>query len=46
MGTERVLGPDGILIDPWRCLGDEGVSWQTKLFYNSMMVRKCLSGKN
>ena len=28
----KVMGPDGIPIEVWRCLGDRAIVWLTKLF--------------
>ena len=35
----RALGPDGIPIEAWKCLGDVGVSWLTK-FFNKIILTK------
>jgi hypothetical protein len=32
MKTGKALGPDDILIEVWRCLGDIAIVWITKLF--------------
>lgn len=32
MRKGRVVGSDEIPIEVWRCLGDEGIDWLTKLF--------------
>jgi hypothetical protein len=32
MKTSMALGPDDILIEVWRCLGDIAIVWLTKLF--------------
>jgi hypothetical protein len=32
MKTGKTLGPDDILIEVWRCLGDIVIVWLTKLF--------------
>jgi Reverse transcriptase (RNA-dependent DNA polymerase) len=32
MKTNMVLGPDDILIEVWRCIGDIAIVWLTKLF--------------
>jgi hypothetical protein len=32
MKTSKTLGPDGIPIEVWRCLGDVAIVWLTKLF--------------
>jgi hypothetical protein len=28
----KAMGPDGIRIEVWRCLGDVAIIWLTKLF--------------
>ena len=41
MGRNKAVGPDQILIEAWRCLGEEGVEWMTclfnKIFYGAKM---------
>ena len=32
MKRGKALGPDGIPIEVWRCLGDIAIVWLTKLF--------------
>ncbi|XP_056696555.1 uncharacterized protein [Spinacia oleracea] len=32
MGRKRAVGPDGIPIEVWRCLGERGVVWLRTLF--------------
>ncbi|XP_056697651.1 uncharacterized protein [Spinacia oleracea] len=32
MGRKRAVGPDGIPIEVWRCLGERGIVWLTTLF--------------
>ena len=32
MTKEKSVGPDGIPIEVWNCLGENGVLWLTKLF--------------
>ena len=32
MKEGKAMGPDGILIKVWRCLGDIAIVWLTKLF--------------
>ena len=32
MKLRKVVGPDGIPIEIWRCLGEVGVGWLTNLF--------------
>lgn len=36
----KALGPDNIPIEVWRCLGDIGVVWLTKLFNNIFRTNK------
>ena len=33
MKSRKAVGPDGIPIEVWRCLGEVGVRWLTNLFY-------------
>jgi Reverse transcriptase (RNA-dependent DNA polymerase). len=40
MSIGRALGPDGIPIEVWKHLGDEGVAWLTKLFNKIMMSNR------
>ena len=32
MKRGKSMGPDGIPIEVWRCLGDRAIVWLTKLF--------------
>ena len=32
MKSRKAVGPDGIPIEAWRCLGEVGVRWLTNLF--------------
>ena len=32
MKRGKAMGPDGIPIEVWRCLGDRAIIWLTKLF--------------
>ena len=32
MKGDKAMGPDGIPIEVWRCLGDTAIVWLTKLF--------------
>ena len=32
MKRGKAMGPDGIPIEVWRCLGDRAIVWLTKLF--------------
>ena len=36
----RALGPDGIPIEAWKCLGDVCVSWLTKSFNKIILTKK------
>ena len=40
----KALGPYGIPIELWKCLGDLGVAWLTKLFNRILMTRKMPNG--
>ncbi|GJV53663.1 retrovirus-related pol polyprotein LINE-1 [Tanacetum coccineum] len=40
MGRNKVIGPDQIPIEAWRCLEDEGVKWLTCLFNNIFLSAK------
>ena len=40
MKSGKALGPDGIPIEVWKCLGEVGVSWLTKLFNRIILTRK------
>ena len=42
MKSGRALGPDGIPIEAWKCLGDVGVSWLTN-FFNKIILTKKMS---
>jgi len=37
---KRAVGPDGIPIEAWKCLGEIGVVWLTKLFNKILKTRK------
>ena len=32
MANGKVEGPDQILVEVWKCLGEEGLEWLTQLF--------------
>ena len=32
MKTRKAVGPDEIPIEVWKCLGEFGIKWLTKLF--------------
>ena len=32
MGRNKAVGPDDIPIEAWKCLGDWGIDWLTRLF--------------
>ena len=36
----KAMGPDGILIKVWRCLGDIAIVWLTKMFNNIFRSNK------
>ena len=40
MKLGRALGPDDIPIEVWKCLGDVGVSWLTKIFNKIIVTKK------
>ncbi|KAJ7949585.1 Retrovirus-related Pol polyprotein LINE-1 [Quillaja saponaria] len=40
MKNGKALGPDDILIEVWRCLGDIGVTWLTNLFNKILVTKK------
>jgi hypothetical protein len=37
---KRAIGPDGIPVEAWKCLGEIGVVWLTKLFNKILKTRK------
>ena len=38
----KAMGPDGIPIEVWRCLGDIAIVWLTKLFNHIFDRTRCL----
>ena len=40
MKIGKALGPDGIPIEAWKCMGDDGLSWLTKLFNKIIRTKK------
>lgn len=40
MNIGKALGPDGIPIEAWKCMGDDGLSWLTKLFNKILRTKK------
>ena len=40
MKSRKVVGPDGIPIEVWRCLGEVGVRWLTNLFNIIWLAKK------
>jgi len=40
MKIGKTLGPDGIPIEAWKCMGDDGLSWLTKLFNKILRTKK------
>jgi len=41
MKSRKVVGPDGIPIEVWRCLGEVGVRWLTNLFNKIWQLKRC-----
>ena len=41
MGRAKVVSPDNIPIEVWRCLGEEGIQWLTNLFNVNWSTRRC-----
>ena len=44
MENGKSVGPDGIPIEVWKCLGEEGVIWLTKLFNEILRSKKMPDG--
>jgi len=42
MKTRRVVGPNDISVEVWKCLGHTSVVWLTKLFKKIIVTRKML----
>ena len=42
MKGSKAMGPDGIPIKVWRCLGDITIVWLTKMFNNIFDRTRCL----
>ena len=40
MKSRKVVGPDRIHIEVWRCLGEMGVRWLTNLFNKIWLTKK------
>ena len=40
MKSRKAVGPDGISIEVWRCLGEMGVRWLTNLFNKIWLTKK------
>ncbi|KAI3412287.1 DNA polymerase [Psidium guajava] len=40
MKTSKALGPDGVPIEVWRCLGNVAISWLTKLFNKILQANR------
>ena len=40
MKSRKAVGPDGIPIEVWRCLGEVGVRWLTNLFNKIWLTKK------
>ena len=41
MKNHKAVGPDNISIEAWKCMGEEGISWLTKLFNAILKSKKC-----
>jgi len=37
---EKAVGPEHIPVETWKCLGEEGLEWLTKLFNAIFMIPK------
>ena len=44
MKKGKAVGPDDIRVEAWKCLGDEGIDWLTKLF-NSILTSEKMPEK-
>ena len=40
MERNKAVGPDGIPIEIWKCLGDWGIDWLTRLFNRILLTKK------
>jgi hypothetical protein len=40
MRPKNVMGPNGIPVEFWKCLGEIGIAWLTSLFNNIYRVNK------
>ena len=40
MENDKSTKPDGILIEVWKCLGEDNVTWLTKLFNEILRLKK------
>ena len=40
MKSRKVISPDGIPIEVWRCLGEMDVKWLTNLFNKIWLIKK------
>ena len=38
--TGKAIGPDDIQIEAWKCLGENGGIWLTRLFNKILMTKK------
>jgi len=39
--SRKIIGPDGIPIEVWRCLREMGVRWLTNLFNKIWLTKRC-----
>jgi len=42
MNNGNVVGPDGIPIEVWKCVGEQGIIWLIKLFNGILRSKKML----
>ena len=42
----KAMGPNEIPIEFWKCLGDVGICWLTKLFNKTLSSNKMLNEKH
>lgn len=41
MKIEKAMRPDNIPIEAWKCLGEIGWAWLTRLFNKILRAKKC-----
>ena len=40
IGRRKAVGPDGVPAEAWKCLGDWGIDWLTRLFNRIFLSKK------